>query len=238
MTPAATVPYGVFGKIPANADFVHRDLPQSFVTPWDQWLSEALTASRQALGDAWMPTYLKSPPWRFALDAGLAGPSSWMGVLLSSIDHVRRCYPLTLAVALPGTAAIGRLRLDFDPLLDRLEEIALALVAGERPLEEAVANLGPIAREIDQKARSSPVLLRWSDARAIVCVDPPRAPPISAMMSDDWPRALDKGASCWWHRGWGDRGAARVVAEGLPPPGGFVAFLDASWASHGWIANA
>lgn len=233
-----SVPFGVFGKIPANADFVHRDLPQTFVTPWDQWLSESLTDSRQVLGDAWMPTYLKSPPWRFALDVGVAGPHSWMGVLLSSIDQVRRCYPLTLAVALPGNVAIGRLRLDFDQLLDRLEEIALALVAGERPLEEAVIKIEPIAREIDRKARSSPILLRWGDARATVCVDPPRAPPISAMLADHWSGAPAAGASCWWHRGWGGRDAARVVAEGLPPPGGFVAFLDASWASHGWIANA
>jgi type VI secretion system protein ImpM len=226
----------VFGKIPANADFVHRDLPQTFVTPWDQWLSEALAASHKALGDAWMPTYLKSPPWRFALDAGVAGPGAWMGVLLSSIDQVRRCYPLTLAVALPGTAGIGRLRMDFDPLLDRLEELALGLVSGERPLEDATAHIGPIAREIDRKARSSPVLLRWSDSRAIVCIDPPRTTPVSAMMSDDWSR--ETGASCWWHRGWGNSSAARVVAAGLPPPDGFVAFLDASWASHGWIANA
>lgn len=238
MIAPVSVPFGVFGKIPAHADFVHRELPQTFVTPWDQWLSESLNASREALGEAWMPVYLKSPPWRFALDAGLAGPYPWMGVLLSSIDHVRRCYPLTLAVALPEAVAIGRLRLDFDPLLDRLEEIALALVAGERPLEGVAEAISPIAREIDRKARSAPLLLRWGDARATVCVDPPRAAPISAMLAEDAARTFDKGASCWWHHGWGDRGAARVVAEGLPPSAGFAAFLDAAWAAHGWIANA
>ncbi|MCK9908474.1 type VI secretion system-associated protein TagF [Microbacteriaceae bacterium K1510] len=238
MTSAATIPFGLYGKIPANADFVHRDLPRTFVTPWDEWLREALSLSRQRLGDAWMSTYLKSPPWRFALDAGVAGPSAWLGVLLSSIDQVQRYYPLTLAVALPESVTLARLRADFDPLLDRLEEIALALVSAERGVDSAVTDIGPIAREIDQRARLSQSLLHWPDRRATVRIDQPKSPPISAMLADDWAVGTPAGASCWWHRGWGHYGAARVVSEGLPPPAGFVAFLDASWASHGWIANA
>jgi len=238
MTSAAAIPFGLYGKIPANADFVHRDLPRTFVTPWDEWLREALSLSREKLGDSWMSIYLKSPPWRFALDAGVAGPSAWLGVLLSSIDQVQRYYPLTLAVALPESATLARLRADFDPLLDRLEEIALALVSAERALDSAVTDIGPIAREIDQRARLSQSLLHWPDRRATVRMDQPKSPPISAMIADDWAVGVPAGASCWWHRGWGHYGAARVVAEGLPPPAGFVAFLDASWASHGWIANA
>ena len=234
----ARVPFGIYGKIPANADFVHRDLPRTFVTPWDEWLRGALAASREKLGDAWMSTYLKSPPWRFAIDAGVAGPSAWMGVLLSSIDQVRRYYPLTVAIALPEAATIAHLRLDFDPLLDRVEEIALSLVGGERALDHALADIAPLARDIDHRARSSPRFLRWPEGAATVRIDEPRTLPISAMLADDRSMRSDAVVSCWWHRGWGRHGAARVVCEGLPPAAGFAAFLDASWASHGWIANA
>jgi type VI secretion system protein ImpM len=237
MTASAIVTFGVYGKIPANADFIYRDLPRAFVERWDQWLSESLAASRQALGDAWVSVYLKSPPWRFAIDAGLAGPYAWMGLLLSSIDQVQRCYPLTLAVALPEAMTIARLRQDFDPLLEELEEIALSLVGAERRLDSAMEDIGAIAREIDQRARSSPLSLRWSDARATVCIDQPRAPTISAMLCDEWPGGAT-GASCWWHRGWGHSGPVRIAAQGLPPPRGFAAFLDGSWVKHGWVANA
>lgn len=132
MTSAAATPFELYGKIPANADFMHRNPPRTFVTPWDERLREALSLSRQSLGDAWMSTDLNSPPWHFAINAGVARPSTWLGVLLSSINQVQRYYPLTLAVvALPESAMLVRLRVDFDPLLDRLEEIALALVSAK-----------------------------------------------------------------------------------------------------------
>ena len=238
MTVAANVSYGVYGKIPANADFIHRDLPRAFVTPWDQWLREALTASRDTLGDVWMQTYLKSPPWRFAVDAGLAGPSTWIGLLLSSIDHVQRCYPLTLAIPLPDSMPLVQLRSDLDPALDRLEALALSLIDGGRSIEDAVQAIAPIAREIDNRARTPPPLLRWQDRPLTLCLDQPRAPTIGAMIANASRGAAGAGFSCWWHRGWGERPAAHIVAQGLPPAASFAAFLDAAWASHGWVAHA
>ena len=52
MIAANAVP-GVFGKIPARADFVRRRLPATFLGPWDAWLGSALARSRSDLGPAW-----------------------------------------------------------------------------------------------------------------------------------------------------------------------------------------
>ena len=43
---------GVFGKLPARADFLSRGLPPSFADPWHAWLVRGLAAARQELGRA------------------------------------------------------------------------------------------------------------------------------------------------------------------------------------------
>jgi type VI secretion system protein ImpM len=87
---------GFFGKVPSHGDFVSRRLPADFVAPWDAWLQAGLADSRVRLGDGWLPIYLNSPIWRFALGAGVCGPQAWAGVMMPSVDRVGRYFPLTL----------------------------------------------------------------------------------------------------------------------------------------------
>ena len=56
---------GFYGKLPAHGDFVQRNLPLDFVEPWDEWLQQSLSASKEALQDKWLETYLTSPIWHF-----------------------------------------------------------------------------------------------------------------------------------------------------------------------------
>jgi type VI secretion system ImpM family protein len=95
---------GLFGKLPAYGDFVRRELPQSFVQPWDEWLQACLGAAREALGADFPAVWAAAPPWRFHLPAGVCGPTTVVGVLLTSEDLVGRFFPLTLA-ALPSDDA-------------------------------------------------------------------------------------------------------------------------------------
>ncbi|WP_346838546.1 type VI secretion system-associated protein TagF [Microbulbifer sp. SAOS-129_SWC] len=88
---------GVFGKLPGHGDFVQRELPGSFVTPWDEWLQRAVFGSRELVGEAWLDYYLTSPIWRFALSPGVVDQQGWAGVLVPSVDSVGRYFPLTLA---------------------------------------------------------------------------------------------------------------------------------------------
>jgi hypothetical protein len=56
------------------------------------------------------------------------------------------------------------------------------------------------------------------------------------MISEAQANTATANLSCWWHRGWRERPAARIIAEDLPPMTGFAAFLDGAWTSHGWNA--
>src|SRR5262245_9131785 len=122
---AAAGSTGFHGKVPARGDFVTRNLPHSFVAPWDDWLQAGLAASREHLGEGWLPVYLESPVWRFVLDAGVCGPESWAGVLMPSVDRVGRYFPLTIAEPLPAGAHPLVTAVTAAPWFDRAEGLAI-----------------------------------------------------------------------------------------------------------------
>lgn len=105
MTMAAPVGHavcGFYGKIPARGDFVQSGLPRSFVEPWDAWIGSVLAASRELLGEEWLPAWLEAPVWRFALAAGICGPDAVLGLWMPSVDRAGRQFPLTLAAVAAG----------------------------------------------------------------------------------------------------------------------------------------
>jgi type VI secretion system protein ImpM len=122
---------GFDGKLPSRGDFIGRGLPRSFVTPWQAWTEAALSASRTALGEAWLPAWLGAPIWRFALPGGVCGADAVLGLLMPSADRVGRHYPLTMAAVFTGRgpapdAGAG------DPWLDAAEALALDALACDR----------------------------------------------------------------------------------------------------------
>ncbi|WP_069472314.1 type VI secretion system-associated protein TagF [Candidatus Marithrix sp. Canyon 246] len=92
---------GFYGKLPCKGDFIRRGLAKDFVQPWDTWLQQGLACSREQLGKDWDELYLVSPIWHFLLSAGLCGSSSWLGLMMPSVDKVGRYFPLTVAIKLP-----------------------------------------------------------------------------------------------------------------------------------------
>ncbi len=92
-----TVAAGFYGKLPARGDFVRAGLPRDFVEAWDRWWQSMIPASRQSLGEAWVPAWLEAPIWRFTLPAGLCGAGSVLGVWMPSVDRAGRYFPLTIA---------------------------------------------------------------------------------------------------------------------------------------------
>lgn len=95
---------GVYGKLPSYGDFVRRELPSDFLNPWDQWLQSGIAMARDGLGSSFDALWATATPWRFRLKAGACGPSAIAGVLLTSRDSVGRCFPLTVAAAVPEFA--------------------------------------------------------------------------------------------------------------------------------------
>jgi type VI secretion system protein ImpM len=100
MTTALQV--GFFGKLPVLGDFLTRRLGSDFLTPWDLWVQQGLTAARAQLGASWAQHYQSAAPWRFALESGACGPAALIGVWMAGSDRVGRQFPLTIACPLPA----------------------------------------------------------------------------------------------------------------------------------------
>jgi type VI secretion system protein ImpM len=146
-TPAAaalSAAPGVFGKLPARADFLSRGLPASFADGWHAWLVRGLAAARQELGAQFEPAYMAAPVWRFALPSDICGPAPAAGVVLPSVDAVGRLFPLTLAVVsqslglpLSLTAAL--------PWFEALEEAGREALARDPEIEAWLARIAEMA---------------------------------------------------------------------------------------------
>ncbi|MEE3627476.1 type VI secretion system-associated protein TagF [Nitrospirillum sp. BR 11752] len=117
---------GFFGKIPARGDFVSRRLDPTVVRPLDEWLQASLSTSQRQMGEAWLPSYLDTPVWRFVLGPGVCGDVAMAGVLMPSVDRVGRYFPLVLATPLPGCVAPIRLIESGRAWFDKLEDLALS----------------------------------------------------------------------------------------------------------------
>ncbi len=131
---SAELQCGFFGKLPVLGDFLSRRLGQGFLEPWDQWLRQSVAIAREQLGIHWDGWYTNSAPWRFALEAGVAGPRPVIGALLASSDRVGRQFPLTVAVELPH--AYGALELA-TTLSDWFEAAEALLRAGTTGAHDA-----------------------------------------------------------------------------------------------------
>jgi len=121
---------GLFGKVPARADFITRGLSPAFADPWHAWLVRGLAAAREALGAHYEPAYMAAPVWRFLLPPGACGPEAAAGVLLPSVDAAGRLFPLTLV-----TVAA---RLDASTLRRAEEWFGTLEDAGREALDDAM----------------------------------------------------------------------------------------------------
>jgi type VI secretion system protein ImpM len=131
---------GIFGKLPARADFVRLGLPRDFVDAWDNWLSAVMSATREQAGDAWLAAFLEAPVWRFALRAGICGTGAVLGLTIPSVDRAGRYFPLTLAAVGPaGGYAIDAAA---QAWLDRCEDAGLAALEQDAGPETVRAMLG------------------------------------------------------------------------------------------------
>jgi type VI secretion system protein ImpM len=133
---------GWYGKIPATGDFVARRMPASFSETWERWLQAALAASRQRLGAGWQESYLSMPAWRFVLGPGVAKPNAWAGLMLPSVDAVGRCFPLTIAAALPSAGLdVAATLFAAAPWFAAIEAIALRAIGPRAALAQIDAEV-------------------------------------------------------------------------------------------------
>ncbi len=232
--------FGLFGKLPWEGDFIQRGLPGRFVRPWDAWLSQGLIESRDALGEAWADAYLLSPPWRFVIEPGIIDESGWSGVLVSSIDRVRRYFPLTLALERPADAAGSSQPLDLEPLLGRLEAAALGMIATQQPIETMLAQTSrQVEADLAAIAEARPQSFVFRDgSQADTQLMVGTAGSISILPALAAKRTATEGCSLWWHDRWNQHAPVALRCQGLPSPATFAGFLDGDWPRHGWTRSS
>lgn len=225
---------GFFGKLPSHGDFVGRRLPPAARARFDTWLQEGLLSSKADLGDAWLPTWLNSPIWRFAVAAGVCGAQAWAGVMLPSHDRVGRCFPLLLAASIEETPSLSDCLLLHAVWFARLEELALATLRGELSLQAfdaALIELEGIPGGLPSRAADRCPATRVS----------PRLVAEVAQWRGGTPPALAtsclEGASAWWTDGSPQVEPVLAMCDGMPLPMAFGALLDGRWNEHGWTVS-
>lgn len=86
---------GLFGKLPAKRDYISHGVGRAFLETWEPWMQASIAASRDSMGDAWLPAYMNAPIWRFWLGRRVAG-APVAGAVMPSVDGVGRYFPLSL----------------------------------------------------------------------------------------------------------------------------------------------
>lgn len=153
---------GLYGKIPSHGDFVRRNLPDTFLMPWDQWLQDCLAHTQDALGEAFDDVWDEARAWRFRIGPGTCGPAAAQGILLPSSDWVGRRFPLTAARLSDGVGA-DLPAAWFEALAARLGD---AVARGERA-DELAASLAAFDDTPAGDAGEAPSEGWWQDAAEV-----------------------------------------------------------------------
>lgn len=227
---AAVQEPGFFGKIPARGDFVTRRLDPAVVKHLDDWLQLSIATSQRQLSDAWLPSYLETPIWRFIMGPGTCGDAAIAGVLMPSVDRVGRYFPLVLAAPLPGCAAPVRLIEGARAWFETVEALALKSLENGfdfDAFDEAARALGVPNYETAEEAGGS------NGFRISLNGD--------GRLSETYGHILDQVLigfgnrfSLWWTTGSDRVAASLLIAPGLPAPQNYAAFLDGKWERWGW----
>ncbi|TWB41102.1 type VI secretion system-associated protein TagF [Nitrospirillum pindoramense] len=227
---------GFFGKIPARGDFVSRRLDPTVVRPLDEWLQASLSTSQRQMGEAWLPSYLDTPVWRFVLGPGVCGDVAMAGVLMPSVDRVGRYFPLVLATPLPGCVAPIRLIESGRAWFDKLEDLALSSLDDDfdfDSFDRAARVLGAPPYDTTRgPAESSAFRVGLANngggnGRGALGT-------AYAELLDQVLIGFNNRFSLWWTTGSDKVASSLLISPGLPAPQNYAAFLDGRWERWGW----
>ena len=168
----STVEVGLYGKLPSHGDFLRRRVSDVFVDVWDVWLQNGLAASREALGDRWLDTYLTSPAWRFVCTAGSCGAQAVAGVMVPSVDRVGRYFPVTLVWQLPDDAIPLRVMTRCHDWFEAAERLLIdTLAADEINFEDFDSRVVTLGDALDTTLFSAVVELEPTAAESMTEAD-------------------------------------------------------------------
>ncbi len=220
---------GWFGKMAALGDFSHRRLPPEFVQRCDEWLSRGVQASRQQLGERWLPTYLHAPLWRFAWSPGIAGPQWWMGVIMPSVDNVGRYFPLLIAQPSACAPDSGADQAALQRWMDHVAQAAMATLQPGCSVEAFEAQLAqaPHWQASPPQGLPSGQRLVGRD-RYAGTAQGSLAGWLEGVATAHLHQAV-QGQSLWWRPDDGRSSGSLSMGPGLPAPDHFIDLLQGQW---------
>jgi len=230
---------GFYGKLPSHGDFISRNLPRTFIDPWDNWLQTVITASQEQLGEQWLDFFLVSPVWRFILSDGNCGESAWIGIIIPSVDRVGRYFPLTIAshinVSVKPIALIDECQYWFK----QVEEIALDTLDDSYQLDDLEKKLKDISEPITERLNDNAMMneiAKENRFQGHFFMDPLNANPLSVFpsISHFFIEQTFSTYSLWWSSGSEDIKPSFLLCEGLPKRDNFVSLLDGNWDRNSW----
>ncbi len=225
---------GLFGKLPAHGDFVHRDLPANFTNLWDEWLQRFVGGSQEQLGENWLDIYLTSPIWRFVLSPGVIDEHMWAGVLLPSVDRVGRYFPFSVVTKIQvQTNPLEFISLHM-PWYEGVEELCLRALDGQIAIDALLEEVNSLGfNEASPYYRSGSI-----DPKAGIIVDmdfeeqSPAA--VFPYMLEAFISSALASYSVWATSGSERLNPCAFVCQGLPQIRGVAAMMDGQWEQWHW----
>lgn len=230
----AQEPTGIFGKLPAHGDFIHRNLATRVINVWDDWLQAFVAATQERLGEAWLEVYLTSPIWRFCLSEGVVDEHTWAGIVLPSVDRVGRYFPFSVMHKLPNSvnplAFVG----SESPWYEAVETSALRALDGQIQVDRLVEDINRARPALD-----SPYLRQQTprvEAGVVVDTDFEQADTLVTMphLLEAFVKTSFTSFSVWHTSGSERVEPCLFIAPGMPPASGSAAMLDGLWEHWEW----
>jgi type VI secretion system protein ImpM len=227
---------GLFGKLPAHGDFVHRNLPADVITAWDEWLQHFIASSREQMGEDWLTIYLTSPVWRFVLSAGVLDNNSWSGVMIPSVDRVGRYYPFTVLTKIPATLNPLEFMPNNSNWFNQVENVLIDALETDMSADDVLQLIEKIQLDGEvEYALADVTAMTKHSSNVIKMVSNEQLPhTLYSYLLDASLRKAHVSYSVWTTLGSERVQPCMFTVQGLPAIDGIPAMLDGEWQHWQW----
>jgi len=214
---------GYHGKLPIRGDFIHHNLTQEFLSPWDSWLQRVIAKSKYHLDNRWLEFYLVSPVWRYVMV--LKTGHAYAGILIPSVDKVGRYFPFTIATSPFDSTLATLFVLQNQPWFKRCESIALDALdeqLNQEQLNQTIQALVPTIERLEKTDRELGFRMTLSSSK--------KMENSLAQLYHFLPVSRSGNYSFWWTDESETSVSHFLCCKDLPDDNLFTAMLDGDWA--------
>lgn len=225
---------GIYGKLPMHGDFVHRNLPPSFIKMWDEWLQLYVSSSKEHVGEEWLDIYLTSPIWRFVLSSGVIDERHWTGIMLPSVDQVGRYYPFSIVMPLESRLNPLEFISAHAHWFESIEELALKALEEKVSVDELVVEINTIKTDFTSTHFKTGQSFDSHSIQMDMSLDKERPVSVYSYLLDAMMLNNMSCYSIWTTCGSEKINPCTLSIKNLPAANRLPAMMDGKWAHWGW----